>query len=87
MLRQDNISSVSVIKDVYVGCPAPSLVLFKNNKKTNKHKERRAVPEVSETLQQCETDFCKTHERKEKLTLEQATKAQRGRRCTALLFL
>jgi hypothetical protein len=62
-------------------------IQFKNNNKLNKHKERRAVPEVSETLQQFELEFCKTHKRKEKFTLEKATKAQRGRRCTGLLFL
>jgi hypothetical protein len=28
MFRQENISSVSVIKNVYVGCPARSLVLY-----------------------------------------------------------
>jgi hypothetical protein len=77
MFRQENVSSVSVIKG-HVGYPTRSLVLYnwlshlKTARKLHKHKERRAVPQVSETLQQSELEFCKTHRRKEKFTVEQA---------------
>jgi hypothetical protein len=42
-----------------------ALIPFKKQQET-KHKELRAVPEVSETMQQFELEFCKTHTRVKK---------------------